>query len=166
MNRATHGLTRLAALPIATAAFALSPTSSAEGSERETAVVLAVNAQRAAHGLPPVRANRSLAAFARAHSARMVARRRFSHDDFGRRIRRSSWARRRASWAAAETLGWGTGRRGTPAGVVLAWMRSPKHRLVILNPRFRVVGVGQVKGVPVRHARGRNGRTYTADFGS
>jgi hypothetical protein len=29
-----------------------------------------------------------------------------------------------------------------------------------------VVGVGQVKGVPVGRARGSNGRTYTADFGS
>jgi uncharacterized protein YkwD len=165
MTRPVHGLRRLAALPIATAALA-APASSAQGADKVAAVIREINAQRAANGLPPVRRDHSLAALARSHSAHMVACRHFSHDDFGKRIRHSSWARRHATWAAAETLAWGTGRRGTPAGIVAAWMQSPKHRRIVLDPRFRVVGVGQVKGVPVSGARGPNGRTYTADFGS
>jgi uncharacterized protein YkwD len=166
MSRAVHGLTRLAALPIATAALAVPATSPAQGADEAAAVIRAINAQRAANGLSPVKRDGSLAALARAHSTHMVAHQRFSHDGFGKRIRRSAWARRRSSWAAAETLAWGTGRRGTPAGVVAAWMQSPKHRAIVLDPRFHVVGVGQVKGVPVGRARGCNPRTYTADFGS
>jgi uncharacterized protein YkwD len=166
MTRAAHGLRRLAALPMATAALAAHAPSSAHGADRVAAVMREINAQRAANGLPPVRRDHSLAALARAHSAHMVASRRFSHDDFSKRIRHSSWARRHGTWAAAETLAWGTGRRGTPAGIVAAWMQSPKHRAIVLDPRFHVVGIGQVKGVPVTGARGPNGRTYTADFGS
>jgi uncharacterized protein YkwD len=45
-------------------------------------------------------------------------------------------------------------------------MQSPEHRQIVLDPRFRVVGVGQVRGVPVSGAHGPHGRTYTADFGS
>jgi uncharacterized protein YkwD len=166
MTRSVHGLRRLAALPMATAALAATAPSSAQGADKVAAVIREINAQRAANGLPPVRRDHSLGALARAHSAHMVASRRFSHGDFGKRIRHSSWARRHTSWAAAETLAWGTGRRGTPAGIVAAWMQSPEHRQIVLDSRFRVVGVGQVKGVPVSGARGPNGRTYTADFGS
>jgi uncharacterized protein YkwD len=162
MTRVRH----LAALPIATAALTAHAPSSAQAADKVAAVIREINAQRAANGLPPVRRNHSLAALARGHSAHMVACRQFSHGDFGKRIRHSSWARRRGTWAAAETLAWGTGRRGTPAGVVAAWMQSPEHRQIVLDPRFHVVGVGQVKGVPISGAHGPHGRTYTADFGS
>jgi uncharacterized protein YkwD len=151
---------------MATAALVVPAAASAQAADKPAAVIRAINAQRSANGLPPVRRSRSLAAAARAHSAHMVARRRFSHGDFATRIRHTSWARRQGIWAAAETLAWGTGRRGTPAGVVDAWMQSPEHRQIVLDPRFRVVGVGQVKGVPVGRVRGAKGRTYTADFGS
>jgi uncharacterized protein YkwD len=159
-------LTCLTALPFASAAFVLPAAPSAQAADRAAAVIREINEQRAANGLAPVRRNRSLAALARGHSAHMVERREFSHGDFSERIRRSSWARRRGTWAAGETLAWGTGRRGTPAGVVEAWMQSPEHRRIVLDPRFHVVGVGQVKGVPVHGTHGRGGRTYTADFGS
>ena len=156
MRRAVHGLTRLAALPMATAALAV-PASSAQGADKAAAVIRAINAQRAANGLPPVRRDRSLAAVARAHSAHMVARRRFSHGGFGKRIRRSSWARRRGTWVAAETLAWGTGRRGTPAGVVDAWMHSPEHRAHRARPALprgrRRAGQGRPGQACARPAR-------------
>src|ERR1700760_2925869 len=113
------------------------------------AIVCAINAQRAAHHLPAVRANRSLAHVARTHSADMVASQSFSHGNFGGRIARTAWARRRRSWAAGEALAWGTGELALPAATVSAWMRSPEHRRILLDPRYRVVGVGEAAGVPV-----------------
>jgi uncharacterized protein YkwD len=151
---------------MATAAIVLPAAPSAQAAGEAAAVIRAINDQRAANGLAPVRRDRSLATLAHGHSARMVARRSFSHGDFGKRIRSSRWAKRREQWVAGETLAWGTGRRGTPAGVVDAWMQSPEHRDIVLDPRFRVVGVGQVRGVPVGRVHGRGGHTYTADFGS
>lgn len=164
MYRAPHGRIRLAALPLAVAALAAA--SPAHATSRADQVIDALNAQRAAYGVPLLTADRSLAAVARAHSAHMVNRRSFSHGNFKGRIRRSAWARRRPAWTAGEALAWGIGRRGTPAEIVAAWMRSPPHRVIVLDPRYRVVGVGHVKGIPVHRAGGRRGRTYTADFGS
>ena len=42
-------------------------------------------------------------------------------------------------------------------------MRSAGHRRNILNPRFRVIGIGIVRGAPVDASAGA---TYTTDFGS
>jgi uncharacterized protein YkwD len=96
----------------------------------------------------------------------MVASHSFSHGNFGDRIARTAWARRRKAWAAGEALAWGTGELATPAATVTAWMQSPEHRRILLDPRYRVVGVGEVAGVPVDGADGASGRTYTADFGT
>ena len=41
-------------------------------------------------------------------------------------------------------------------------MRSAGHRHNILSPRFRVIGIGIVRGAPVSAA---DGATYTTDFG-
>jgi uncharacterized protein YkwD len=167
MSRRT--LTRLAALPLAAAALTL-PAAAAPAAAPcagdAAAIICAVNAQRAANGLPAVGANRSLAAVARAHSASMVARHKFSHGNFGRRVARTAWARRRGAWAAGEALAWGTGAPATPAATVAAWMQSPEHRRIVLDPRYRVVGVGEAAGVPVAGVDGADGRTYTADFGT
>jgi uncharacterized protein YkwD len=45
---------------------------------------------------------------------------------------------------------------------VLAWLRSPAHRRVLLDRRFRVAGIGIARGTPFATP----GATYTADFGS
>ena len=161
------GLTRLAALSLAGATLAAPGAARAQGPRTdERGVIRAINLQRVANGLAPVRPSRSLAALARSHSASMVAHRRFGHGAFARRIARSSWARRHTNWTAGEALAWGTGVRATPDAIVAAWMQSPEHRRIVLDVRFHVVGVGAVKGVPVGGAQGRYGRTYTADFGS
>jgi uncharacterized protein YkwD len=161
-----RGLTRLAALPLAAAALSL-PAASRADAGTVTLVLGAINAERAANGLPPLRRERSLSTVARRHAARMVAHKRFSHGAFQKRIAHSAWAHRHSAWYAGETLAWGTGVRGTPGGVVAAWMNSPEHRQIMLDPRYHVVGIGVVRGVPVRgRVRGANGRTYAADFGS
>jgi len=159
---------RVAVAVLAAAVVALPAASSARPRCRGdvAAVICAINAQRTAHGLRVVRGDRSLAAIARAHSVAMVARRRFAHGDFSARVARTAWARSRRSWAAGEALAWGTGELATPASTVAAWMASAEHRAILLDPRFRVVGVGRAFGVPVPDVSDPDGRTYTADFGT
>lgn len=161
-------LARVAAVVMTAAAVAAPAVSSARPRCRGdvAAVICAINVQRSAHGLRLLRGDRSLAAIARSHSIAMVARRRFAHGDFGARVARTAWARSRRSWTAGETLAWGTGELATPASTVAAWMASAEHREILLDPRFRVVGVGRAFGVPVPDLSDHDGRTYTADFGT
>jgi uncharacterized protein YkwD len=102
------------------------------------------------------------------HSRDMVATRYFAHESrsgarFSARIARTGWMTGRGRWAVGENLGWGSGTQATPRSIVAAWMHSAGHRHNMLDPRFRVIGIGIVSGAPV----GSNGgATYTTDFGS
>ena len=127
-----------------------------------------INKARARHGAPPVRLDRRLGRAARAHSRDMVARHYFSHvsptgSSPSARIARTGWMRGRRHWLTGENLAW---RLGPPAPrlVVRAWLHSPPHRHVLLNRRYRALGIGIAQGTPSGGARG--GVTYTADFGS
>jgi uncharacterized protein YkwD len=133
------------------------------------ATLHALNAVRAAHGERPLVVDRRLVRAARRHSREMVVRRYFAHESpdgarFSARIAATGWMPRRHRWYVGETLAWGWGERAEPAIVVAAWLRSPSHRRVVLDPRYRRVGIGIVHGTPVAGARA--GLTYTADFGS
>lgn len=157
----TTALVLLACAVGAPPAGAAAGTSSAE-------VLRLLNAARAHHRVPPLRADRRLAAAAAAHSRDMVANRYFAHRSRtgevpSRRIARTGWMRGRRRWHVGENLAWGTLRKARPAAVVAAWMHSRSHRRIMLDHGYRVVGVGVVRGVPL--AGLRHGRTYTADFG-
>jgi uncharacterized protein YkwD len=166
---------RLAAAPLAALALALpaSPhrpavTAGCAGDDVATVLCL-INGERFAHGARAVRLDGRLSAVARAHSADMVAHRYFGHASrsgasFATRIAAGGWMRRRRAWAVGEDLAWGTGERATPAGLVAAWMASPPHRAVLLDPRYRALGIGIAAGAPVAGVDG--GVTCTADFGS
>ena len=98
----------------------------------------------------------------------MVAKRYFAHESrsgarFSAGIARIGWMNGRGRWTVGENLGWGSGTQSTPRSIVAAWMHSAGHRHNLLYPRFRVIGIGIVRGTPV----GSNGgATYTTDFGS
>jgi uncharacterized protein YkwD len=138
------------------------------GAVRAAAVTLcALNRERAARGLRALRLDRRLAAAARAHSVDMVAHRYFAHASrdgrgFAARIAGTGWTRRRGAYRIGEDIAYGSGGRATPRAIVAAWMRSAAHRANILQPRFRVAGIGVAGGTPY----GRRGATYSADFGS
>lgn len=132
------------------------------------ATLCLINAERSARGLGAVRLDRKLSRAARRHSRHMVRRGYFAHttprgSSFVQRIRRAGYLRPGRWWYLGEDLAWGVGSRGSPQGVVRAWMHSPKHREVMLTPLFREVGIGLVWGAP----RGLDlpAATYTADFG-
>jgi uncharacterized protein YkwD len=138
------------------------------GPETQSTLCL-LNAERAANGLRALRLDRRLSRAATAYSSDMVARHFFQHvspsgEQLAQRVARTGWLRRRPRWALGETLGWGTGSLGTPAGMVAGWMRSSPHRSIVLWPGFRRVGIGIAAGTPFGPPG--EGATFTADFGA
>jgi uncharacterized protein YkwD len=143
------------------------PSRPLAGLERH-AVVCLIDQERASHGLAPLRVNRRLGHAARVHSRDMVRRGYFEHTSpggatFSSRIERAGYLRGARGWALGETLAWGSGRDGTAAALVRAWMDSPEHRDILLDPSFRDLGVGVAMGAPGEPAGGAV--TLTADFG-
>jgi uncharacterized protein YkwD len=131
------------------------------------ATLCLLNQQRAAYGLHRLRADRRLAAAALGHSTDMVAHRYFGHDSrsgapFSSRIAASGWTRARRHYVVGENIGWASGGLATPRAMVQGWMQSTPHRTNILEPRYRMIGIGVASGVPV--SRG-GGATYSTDFG-
>lgn len=126
----------------------------------------AINHVRRAHGLRPVVPSPRLHRAARAHSADMLRRGYFAHTSptgltLFERIVRSGFVTYGA-WNAGETLAWGTGSYGSPAGVVNMWMRSPDHRAILLSPAYRFVGIGRAEGTFQGHP---GADLWTADWG-
>ncbi len=132
---------------------------------REARTMLCViNAARTANGLGRLRASASLAKAARGYARTVVRARDFSHigpdgSTPDQRVLRAGYHGR----GVGETLAYGQGALGTPAGVVAGWLRSPPHRAVLLSPLMRDVGVGVVRGSPLPGVSG--GTTAVGDFG-
>jgi uncharacterized protein YkwD len=66
----------------------------------------------------------------------------FFHGAFAARIRRVGV---RAP-LIGENLAWGVGRLSRARSIVRMWLASPGHRANLLDPGFRLVGVGAVRG--------------------
>ncbi|MGH2968187.1 MAG: CAP domain-containing protein, partial [Solirubrobacteraceae bacterium] len=120
-------------------------------------------------GLPEIGARPELELAAQRHARDMVRRRYFSHVTPGgrtmtARLRTAGYVGDTVSWAAGEVLAWGSGKRSTPAAAVAAWMDSPAHRRVLLDRRYRDVGIGVALGTPVGSFR-RPAATYAAELG-
>jgi uncharacterized protein YkwD len=127
-----------------------------------------LNKERASRGLARLERNRALHRAAHRYSRAMVKRRFFAHTSprgmtMVDRILRGGFTRRSSRWAMGENIAWGTGQLATPRQIMIGWMNSSGHRFNILQPRFRHVGIGVVRGNP---AHGRGGATYTTDFGA
>ncbi len=104
-------------------------------------VVTLVNAQRATAGLAPFTVHPVLVAEAQRFSSVQAALGTLSHrgndgSTPGQRLRRAGYTWR----ALGENLAAG---QQTADEVVTAWMHSPSHRAVILNPKTREIGIGR-----------------------
>jgi uncharacterized protein YkwD len=133
------------------------------------ATVCLVNAERARHGLHPLRRNRDLRQAAGRHARNMVRRGFFSHASsrgagLNQRLRRSGYARGKRAGQAGEALAWGAGAPSSPDVIVAGWIASPRHHRVLLGRDFRDIGVGLAPGAP-RATTGDPGVTYTLDTG-
>jgi uncharacterized protein YkwD len=134
-----------------------------------SAIGCLVNEQRRRHGLPPVRSSWLLRHAASGLAGNMVRRRFFGHVTPGgstvaSRVRSTGYLGGARSWMLGETIAWGAAGRGTPAALVNALMHSPPHRAILLDRRFREVGVGVAFGVPTARS-GTVGATIALDFG-
>ena len=107
-----------------------------------SALLAVMNEVRVAHGLRPLRADRRLERAARLHSATMLKTDTFYHGAFAARIRRVGV---RAP-LVGENLAWGVGRLSRARSIVRMWMASPGHRRNLLDPGYRLVGVGALRG--------------------
>jgi uncharacterized protein YkwD len=128
-----------------------SPEAHARTPSFEQAVVLRINQVRKARGLRPLRTARPLRYAAARHTVFLARKGKLVHhsadgSSFARRIRRTM----RHS-VAGEVVAVGA----TPRGIVAAWLASPGHRRLLLEPRFRLVGVGarpgRFAGVPAMY---------------
>lgn len=127
-----------------------------------------LNQRREAHGKGRLGASGKLVRAATRHSRAMESRNFFSHQSpdgsaLVDRVRRTGYLSGSYGWSLAENIGWGSGTLATPRAMVRAWMESPGHRANILHGKFRDVGVGVVRGAPVRGYS--DAATYTTDFG-
>ena len=130
-------------------------------STAEDAVIAAMNRERAAYGLKPLRANRQLALAAQDRIGDMFAKHYFNHvapDGTQPFV----WAEQRGYDYRTIGENLATGYRGA-AAVVDGWMHSPGHRANILGRDFDEVGVAVSDRSPVANYRGP---MYVAIYGA
>jgi len=70
------------------------------------------------------------------------------------------------TFRVGQNLAWGTGAETSPARIVAAWMASPPHRAIMLDPKYRDAGVAAVPATPAVIGAGQQGATYAMEFGA
>jgi uncharacterized protein YkwD len=123
--------------------------------EKET--LRLINKARANHGLKPVRLDLRLWRAARHHTRDMLKRSYFAHGATTERLERYV----HGAGVIGETLAWGSGSWSSPARTVKSWLESPSHRVLLLDPDFRFIGIGARGGAFLGEPWAR---VYTADF--
>ena len=129
-------------MAFAVALCLLAPVPAGASSALGLKVLRGINAERAKHGLRPLRLAPSLRRVAGSHSRYMARVERLQHESADgtsatRRIWRATHLRRNG-----EAIAFAASARA----LVRAWMASPPHRRLLLSPSFRVIGVGVVRG--------------------
>jgi uncharacterized protein YkwD len=129
------------------------------------AILCLLNAERAKHGLVPLRHQPLLELASQRHSDDMVRRRYYEHEtpdgvDPQMRMSAVGYA---PPWTG-ENLYTGTGTEATPLRALKGWMQSPGHRVNILRPEFSEVGVGIAYESP-KPGVTEPGAVYTTNFG-
>ncbi len=115
----------------------------------EKNLVKKVNAERAKHGLKPLKHKRDLARISRKHSRFLVLnkdkvgddRNKLAHYNFSLRVRE---ARALGYGATGEVVltGWGRQSESHSAATIRGWMNSKQHRKAILSKSFNSIGIG------------------------
>jgi uncharacterized protein YkwD len=109
---------------------------------RESTLIGAINAVRRIHFVPKLRVDFRLVRAARSHSRDMLRRHYFAHGDFNRRM----YTFRVAGSLFGENLAWTDGTTMSANAVIADWLAKPEHKLNLLDPHFRRVGVGTPLG--------------------
>jgi uncharacterized protein YkwD len=159
--RARRALLALALVPGLGWALAGGPlTKAASAAGFGPAVLAELNHVRRSHRLPAVHVDRRMSATAAAYSRSMARHGFFAHGAWDARVARASGE----AHAVGETLGWMT--RATPrreaVSMVHGWLNSPPHRAILLDGRFRRIGIGRGAG----RLGGDAAAIYTVDWAS
>jgi uncharacterized protein YkwD len=170
--RAVAPLAAVGAIVLSAAAPASAATCAGADADPETtnlktvkhATLCLLNAERADQGLPKLKANPRLSLASQRHASDMARRKYFEHGNFVGRIKAARYLQGTSTWTVGENIAWGSGDLATARQIVDAWMQSPPHRHNILHRRFREIGLGVARGVPVRG--NEDGATYATDFGA
>lgn len=105
----------------------------------EAEIFKLTNGKRRKRGLKLLKVNMQLVCLARKQSANMARHRQLSHSVNGKslayRIKKSGYPYRHVGENVARS-------KGTPHHIVRMWMKSQGHRVNILNPHFREIGIG------------------------
>lgn len=109
-----------------------------------------INAARASQGLRAVHLYRPLNRSSKSYAAYLARR--------GVMVHASNPARGAHVGYVGEILGSTTGTDSAPAAILQAWLASPVHRPILLDGRYRYVGIG------VRH--GSAGWIWVVRFGA
>jgi uncharacterized protein YkwD len=158
------------AATLAVPATAAAPSDVRAVESLEASILAEVNTVRRAHGLAPVRGSAALDRAASAHSRAMATLGFFSHTSrdgtiFWKRIARSYSSRGYGYWTVGENLLWSSSELDG-ARVVRMWLKSPPHRRVLLNSRWRETGISAVHTSAAPGDFGGGEATIvTADFG-
>ena len=136
----------------------------------ESGVLEQINGIRAAHGLTPLQLNDRLTAAATAHCTQMVTYGFFGHQtaaglSFAQRMAWYYPMGRSTYYDVGENLYW-TSSSVDSSVVVAHWMRSAEHRMNILTPGWRQIGIAAVTvpSAPGVYA-GLGVTVVAADFG-
>lgn len=137
--------------------------SQSPGGSFETQVLRLTNDFRQKNGLAPLSHNTTLSSAAELHSQNMATQDFFSHTgiDGSSPFNRMAAAGYRYSYAA-ENIAVGY---TTPDDVVQGWIDSPSHRVNLLNPNLKELGVGYYH-LPTDTGNTNYYHYWTQDFGS
>ncbi len=118
--------------------------SAAAVSAAESAMVAALNADRAAVGLVAVQVDPRLMVIARARSVDMASKHYFSHSQpDGRNVFDIINAAKITSYGAGEIIAYNyNGMDSTVSGANSQWMNSPGHKAIVISTTYNYIGVG------------------------
>jgi uncharacterized protein YkwD len=115
-----------------------------------------VNQVRKRAGVRIVRSSATLRHSATYKARRIAECRTFSHNPCGDRLDASFVQARlteKGRWLVGEDLAYAVGDRSTARRILAKWLRSPRHRAVLVDKRFRYLGVRKrrlrMRGAPV-----------------
>jgi uncharacterized protein YkwD len=155
----TSYLPLIASAPQESCAWPIPPQPTAS-EQVELDTLAAINAQRSAHGLPPVARSAGLTRIARFHSNDMAENNFFSHDGSAGEtfFERMTWICDESYSSYGEIIG--ANSTGSIDWMIELWMDSPGHRAIILGAGYTHAGVGFAYDPDSQY-----GYYWTVDFG-
>jgi len=152
-SAATPQATDAAALQAVASSCAGATSAGGDEHSRLEAMYCGINVVRHAYGLRVIRGSTPLnrSSLLKADAVRRCG---FSHTpcgmSFSRTFQKAGYLPARAF---GENLAWGQGDFGSPIRAIQMWLNSPPHRMNLLAPRWRDLGIAFERG----HMFGRDG---------